>query len=109
MILESGIYTRISPLFEFKKSAAIDDQRVQLSPFSIITVHQSQVGIAYNRGQLSILKPGEHWLNAQENQLFLSMLPTTEQVKALAVGVYWGVFIEFLNIHSLPLNRLLIF
>ena len=83
LILESGIYTRISPLFTFVKTAPIDDQKVSLPPYSIITVHDAQVGIAYLKGELEILEPGEHWLNAKSNQIFLAFLPTTEQVKSL--------------------------
>jgi regulator of protease activity HflC (stomatin/prohibitin superfamily) len=83
MILTEGIYQRVSPLFKFVRSKRIDQAVVDLKPFSVITVDEGRVGVCYDRGQLSVLLPGEHWLNAEKNQKFLSFLPTTQQVKGL--------------------------
>jgi hypothetical protein len=85
LLLAPGIYQRKSPLFNFKRSVNVDRQYVDLEPFFIITVFDGQVGIAFKGGVLSVLNPGEHWLNAEQNEEFLGFLPTTEQVREMSV------------------------
>lgn len=82
-VFNAGIYYFVSPLFKWVKSVKIDTTVASLDSFCIVTVDEGRVGIAYDRGVLRILKPGEHWLNAQDNQKFLDFLPTTQQVRQL--------------------------
>ena len=70
-------------MFKFHEMKPIISQEVILEPWSVITgtpltsslstanflVWDGQVGIAYNRGVLKVLNPGEHVLNAEENQV----------------------------------------
>jgi regulator of protease activity HflC (stomatin/prohibitin superfamily) len=79
----AGIYYFHSPLFNYVGSAKINTRNVRLGPFHIVTVDDGRVGIAYDNGVLNILPPGEHWLNAKNNQTFRAFLPTTEQVRQL--------------------------
>ncbi len=84
LLLAPGIYQRKSPLFKFKRSVNVDRQYEDLEPFYIITVFDGQVGVAFKGGVLAILEPGEHWLNAEQNEEFLGFLPTTEQVREMS-------------------------
>lgn len=82
-LFNAGIYHFVSPLFKYERSVKIDVTVAKLDSFCVVTVDEGRVGIAYDRGVLRILDPGEHWMNAQENQKFLDFLPTTQQVREL--------------------------
>jgi regulator of protease activity HflC (stomatin/prohibitin superfamily) len=83
LMFTAGIYYFVSPLFKFEASSRINTNRATLGPFEIVTIDDGRVGIAYDKGILRILPPGEHWLNAQSNEKFLDFLPTTQQVRQL--------------------------
>jgi hypothetical protein len=83
ILLKAGIYYFVEPLFRFVKALAIDMRLAELAPYTVVTVDEGRVGIAYDRGSLAILSPGEHMLDAQKNQKFLDFLPTTQQVREL--------------------------
>jgi len=83
LLLKPGIHTINSPIFKFGRTAPNTDQVVDLNPFKIVTVRDGQVGVAYRRGVLDVLNPGEHSLNAETNDCFLDFLPVTKQVRQL--------------------------
>ncbi len=58
VLLSPGEYTRNSPKFEFRRLARVDEQVVQLPPFTLVTVYTAQAGIVYRKGQLHALQPG---------------------------------------------------
>jgi regulator of protease activity HflC (stomatin/prohibitin superfamily) len=83
LLLEAGIYEWVSPLFEFVKAVSVDQDVVDLQPYTIVTVDDGRVGVCYRRGILSVLKPGEHWLSSEVNERFVGFLPMTQQVREL--------------------------
>ena len=83
LLLSPGVYTRVSPVFSFKKAVNVDQQIVRLSPFTVVTTFTSQVGVAYKRGVLAVLMPGTTILSAEHNEEFIGFLEMTEQVRDL--------------------------
>ncbi len=83
VLLAPGIYTRVSPVFKFLRALPVDEQVVDLSPFLVITVFTSQIGIAYKRGMLHVLPPGTHILYSEKNEEFVGFIEMTEQVRDL--------------------------
>lgn len=47
IFLKPGVYTRLSPLFQFLKSVPVDEQVVELGPYIIVTPFDGEVGIAF--------------------------------------------------------------
>ena len=102
LLLSPGVYTRVSPVFSFKKAVNVDQQIVRLNPFTVVTTFTSQVGVAYKRGVLAVLQPGTTILSAEHNEEFVGFLEMTEQVRdlkmieiltsdGLAVGVHGSI------------------
>jgi hypothetical protein len=58
LLLAPGVYTRVSPKFEFKRLVRLDEQVLALPPFTLLTVHSAQSAIIYRKGQLRALGPG---------------------------------------------------
>jgi regulator of protease activity HflC (stomatin/prohibitin superfamily) len=83
LLLLPGVHTINSSIFRYDSSAPNDKQVVNLAPYTVVTVRDGEVGVGYRRGVLSVLEPGEHWLNSQVNEVFVDFLPTTKQVMLL--------------------------
>ncbi len=76
LLLQPGIYTRVSPTFQFKKACPVDEQVVELNPFLVITVFTSQVGVAYKRGAKKMLLIFK-WIRQTKEPFTCSVLERT--------------------------------
>ncbi len=54
LLLQPGVYSRKSPLFQFVRSVPVDEQIVNLDPFIIVTAFEGEVGVAFKRGRLEV-------------------------------------------------------
>ena len=75
---EPGVYFIDSPMFDYGRSVDIGDKEITLGSRKIITVHEGEVGISHDNGQLVVLAPGRHFIE-KPGHLFDEFVSTQQQ------------------------------